>query len=115
MSAHSPVHGEGGGTGSDRAGPRRRERKGDARGNGSALANRARETEREEGRAGEETGADRLAPLGSERERGLPLTGGVRQSGGAGARPGWAELGQLGCISFFFFSGFSNSFSISFL
>jgi hypothetical protein len=80
------------------------------------LANRARETEREEGRAGEETGADRSAPLGSERERetarerGLPLTGGVRLSGSAGVRPGWAELGRLGCISFFFFSGFSNSF-----
>jgi hypothetical protein len=63
------------------------------------LANRAREAEREEGRVGEETGADRSAPLGSEREResaqerGLPLTGGVRLSGGAGARPGWAELG----------------------
>jgi hypothetical protein len=42
------------------------------------------------------TGADRLVPLDSERERegvrerGLPLTGGVRLSGGAGARPGWA-------------------------
>jgi hypothetical protein len=74
------------------------------------LANRAHEAEREEGHGGEETSAARLAPLGSERERGLPLTGGVRQSGGAGARPGWAELGRLGCISFFFFSGFSNSF-----
>jgi hypothetical protein len=42
------------------------------------------------------TGVDRLAPLGSEREREgthegeLPLTGGVRLSGGAVARPGWA-------------------------
>jgi hypothetical protein len=85
------------------------------------LANGSREVERKEGHTGEETGADRSAPLGSERERksalerGLPLTGGVRLSGGAGARPGWAELGRLGCISFFFFSGFSNSFSISFL
>jgi hypothetical protein len=85
------------------------------------LANRAREVEREEGRVGEETGADRLAPLGSKREResarerGLPLTGGVRLSGGAGTWPSWTELGQLGCISFFFFSGFSNSFSIYFL
>jgi hypothetical protein len=66
-------------------------------------------------------GADRLAPLGSEREREgarereLPLTGGVRLSGGAGARPGWAELGWLGCFFLFFFSGFSNSFSIYFL
>jgi hypothetical protein len=58
------------------------------------LANRAREAEREEGRAGEATGADRSAPLGSERgresarERGLPLTGGVRLSDGVGARLG---------------------------
>jgi hypothetical protein len=67
-----------------------------------------------------ETGADRSAPLGSEREREgaregeLPLTGGVRLSGGAGARPGWAELGRLGCFLLYFFSGFSNSFSIGF-
>jgi hypothetical protein len=66
------------------------------------------------------TGADRLAPLGSEREREgaregeLPLTGGVRLSDGAGARPGWADLGPLGCFTIFFFSEFSNSFSISF-
>jgi hypothetical protein len=33
------------------------------------LAARARETERERERAGEETGADRSAPLGRERER----------------------------------------------
>jgi hypothetical protein len=58
------------------------------------LAERAREAEREKERAGEETGADKTAPLGSEREREgargreLPLTGGVRLSGGAGARPG---------------------------
>jgi hypothetical protein len=54
-----------------------------------------RDRERERERA-KETGADRLAPLGSEREREgaqegeLPLTGGVRLSGGAGAWPGWA-------------------------
>jgi hypothetical protein len=95
--------------------------KGTRRATARQLANQAREAKREEGRAGEETGADRSAPMGNERERksmqerGLPLTGGVRRSGGAGARPGWAELGRLGCISFFFFSGFSNSFSISFL
>jgi hypothetical protein len=68
--------------------------KGTCGGNGSALANRARETERESERA-KETGADRSAPLGSEREREgahegeLPLICGVRLSGGAGARPGW--------------------------
>jgi hypothetical protein len=55
----------------------------------------ARQREKESERA-KETGADRLAPLGSERERDgthevePPLTGGVRLSGGAGARPGWA-------------------------
>jgi hypothetical protein len=65
--------------------------KGTRGGNGSALANRARETERESERV-KETGADRLAPLGSEREREgaregeLPLTGGVRLSGGEGTR-----------------------------
>jgi hypothetical protein len=42
------------------------------------------------------TGADRLVLVGSERDREgacegeLPLTGGVRLSDGAGARPGWA-------------------------
>jgi hypothetical protein len=51
------------------------------------------------------TGADRLAPLGSEREREdarereLPLIGGVRLSGGAGARPGWAGWAAF-CFSF---------------
>jgi hypothetical protein len=60
------------------------------------LAIRARETEREREHAGEVTGADRSAPAGSERERDgaregeLPLIGGVRLLGGAGARPGWA-------------------------
>jgi hypothetical protein len=58
-----------------------------------------RERERERGRAGEEAAADRWIPP-------------IRRRGHAGARPGWAELG---CFSFFFFSGFSNSFSISFL
>jgi hypothetical protein len=54
-----------------------------------------RDRERESERA-KETGADRLAPLGSERVREgahegePPLTGVVRLSGGAGARPGWA-------------------------
>jgi hypothetical protein len=84
--------------------------KGTRGGNSLALANRARETERESERA-KETRADRLAPLGSEREREgahegeLSLTGGVRLSGGAGARPGWAA---------FHFS-FSLNFLIPFL
>ena len=72
--------------------------KGTRGGNSSALVNQTRETERGSERV-KETGADRSAPLGSEREREgahereLPLTGGVRLSGGAGARPGWADLG----------------------
>jgi hypothetical protein len=64
------------------------------------LANRAREAEREEKRAGEEIGADRSAHWAASergrargRERELPLTGGVLLSGGAGTWPGWAELG----------------------
>jgi hypothetical protein len=85
------------------------------------LARRARKAEREEGRAGEETVADSLAPLGRERVREgargreLPLTGGTHLSGSAGARPGWAELGRLGCFAFFLFPEFPNCFSISFL
>jgi hypothetical protein len=54
-----------------------------------------------------EFGADKSAPLGSEREREgaregeLPLTGGVRPSGGAGARAhGLAGLsGSTGLLS----------------
>jgi hypothetical protein len=67
--------------------------KGTCGGNGSALANQARETEKESERA-KEIGADRLAPLGGERGREgahegePPLTGGVRLSGGASAWPG---------------------------
>jgi hypothetical protein len=38
-------------------------------GNGSALANQARETGRERANGRRKTGADRLVPLGSERER----------------------------------------------
>jgi hypothetical protein len=71
------------------------------------LANRAHEAEREEGRAGEETGADSLAPLGRERVRegargrGLAPTGGSHMSGGTGARahglagPSWAGWAAL--------------------
>jgi hypothetical protein len=76
-------------------------------GNGSALANPARETERE----GEVTGTDRLGPLDSEREKEgarerLAPTGGVRLSGAAGARgtgPSglvWAEMAFLISLEF---------------
>jgi hypothetical protein len=61
-------------------------------GNGEPVP---RDRERESERA-KETGADRSAPLNKEREREgtcegeLPLTGRVRLSGGAGARPCWS-------------------------
>jgi hypothetical protein len=45
--AHAPVHGGRGEGRSNREGPWRRESKGDARGNGSALVNQARATKRE--------------------------------------------------------------------
>jgi hypothetical protein len=69
-----------------------------ARGNGSATGDPGpRDRERERGSVRvKETGAERSTPLGSEREREgaregeLSLTGGVRLSDGAGARPGWA-------------------------
>jgi hypothetical protein len=92
------------------------------------LANRAREAEREEKRAGEETGADRLAPVGSEREREgarereLPLTGGVRLSGGAGARarglagPSWAAFSFSFSLDFLilFYRVFNSKFKLGF-
>jgi hypothetical protein len=84
------------------------------RGNGAATGNPSpqdRERERERGGGGKrKTGADRSAPLGSERgrtaadRRGPP----IRRRRHAGARPGWAAL------SFSFSLDFSNSFSISF-
>jgi hypothetical protein len=55
--------------------------KGTRGGNDSALANQARETEREGERAGEVTGADRLGPLGSERARESGRSGLRRQVG----------------------------------
>jgi hypothetical protein len=63
-----------------------------------------------------ETGADRSAPLGSEREREgaregeLPLTGGVRMSGRAGAR-----ARGLSGLSVLVWAAFSFSFSLNFL
>jgi hypothetical protein len=66
-------------------------------GNGSAIGSAGpQDRERKRARGPRKTGADRLGPLGSEREREgvrereLPLTGGVRLSGAAGARPGGA-------------------------
>jgi hypothetical protein len=113
-SACSLVHGRRGEGGTDRGGPRRREReKGRV---GQRLVDwrtgpaRQRESERE----GEETGTDNLAPLGSEREREgarerkLPLIGGSHLSGGAGARAcgraAWlGRAGPAGLLCLFLF------------
>jgi hypothetical protein len=82
---------------------RQRGKRGARRGKQLAPTSWPHSAERERGeRAGAETAADRWCPP-------------VRRRGLAGARPGWAELGRLGCFAFFFFSGFSNCFSISFL
>jgi hypothetical protein len=108
VSAHAPIHGERGGGGTDRAGPRHRERRKGRSGNGSATGDPG-PRDRERGSTWlKKTGTDWSAPLGREREResargrgDLPLTGGVRLSGGAGARArglagstwaGWATL-----------------------
>jgi hypothetical protein len=67
------------------------------------------------GRRGE-GGADREGPRRREKEKGCGGEAtGAHLSGDAGAWPGWVELGRLGCFAFFFFSGFSNCFFISFL
>jgi hypothetical protein len=66
----------------------------------SALTERTHQAERGSERAREETGANRLAPPGSgkergrDRERGPSLTGGTHLSGEAGARAAW--LGWIG-------------------
>jgi hypothetical protein len=86
------------------------------RGNSSATSELGPRGREGRGRAGEEIGADSLAPLGSEREREgarerkLPLTCGSHLSGGAGARPGWAELGRWAALPF----SFSLDFPIAF-
>jgi hypothetical protein len=91
-----------------------------ARGNGSATGEPGPPDRERESAQGRKIGTDRSTHLGSERGREgaregeLSLTCGVRLSDGAGTRPGWADLGWLGCFILFFFSGFSNSFSISF-
>jgi hypothetical protein len=119
------------------AGPRRRAEKADLtgrvhgaerekRGRAGATARHwrsrsARQREKESARA-MENWRRQIGPSGQrarERARGrgeLPLTGGVRLSGGADVRArGLAGLsGPPGLLSLFLFSGFSNSFSNSF-
>jgi hypothetical protein len=93
--------------------------KGTRGGNDSALANRARETEKE--RANRRR---KLAPTGwphwaaSERERACERKTAADRRGPPVRRHGraaWLGLvGRLGCFPISLFSGFSNSFSISF-
>jgi hypothetical protein len=113
---HSSIHGGRGEGRSDRKGPRHREREErGARGNDSATGELSPRG-REEKRAGEETGADRSAPLGSEREREgarereLPLTGGSAcQAVRARGRAAW--LGRAVLV----WAAFSFSFSLDLL
>jgi hypothetical protein len=120
VSAHALVHDECREGGSDREGPRRREReKRDARGNGSATGEPGpRGRGRREALRGKQhapTGrphrAESERERERERERKRPLTGGSHLSGGTGARPGWAELGCWGTFPF----SFSLDFLIPFL
>jgi hypothetical protein len=69
-SAHAPVHGECGGGGTDRAGPQRRERRKGRAGQrlGEWRSGPVRQREKGSTRV-KETGDDRSAPVGRERER----------------------------------------------
>jgi hypothetical protein len=69
-SAHALVHGERGGGRTDRAGPRRRERRKGRAGQrlGDWRSGPVRQRERGRVRV-KKTGADRLAPAGRERDR----------------------------------------------
>jgi hypothetical protein len=115
-SAHAPVHGGRGEGGSDKTGPRRRERKGDARGQrlstgepGPRNRGRGRASGRSNWRRQVGSTKQRARQGGRARgtaadRRGLP----VRRRG----RAAWLGLvGRLGCFLLFFFSRFSNSFS----
>jgi hypothetical protein len=107
------------GGGTDKEGPRRREReKGRTGQRLSAWQHRPARQRGKRGVEGKTTSADRSSPAGREREREsagdkatadrwIPL---VRRRGHA------AWLGRARLLGyFFFFFGFSNSFSISFL
>jgi hypothetical protein len=117
VSAHASVHGERGGGGTDRAGPRRREKKGAHGATAWRLAIRAREIERERERAGEESWRRQVGPSGQR----------AREGGRARGRTAADRLGppvrwrgraalmglvcRLGC---FLFLSFSLDFLIPF-
>jgi hypothetical protein len=125
MSVRALVHGGRGEGGADSAGPRRRE--GESERVGATvrrLVKRVGEAEREEGRMGDETGVDSLAPLGSEREReesagkGVAAEGWippVRRRRREGVRPGQAELGRPAALPFSFSLDFLIAFPFLFL
>jgi hypothetical protein len=128
VSAHASVHCERGEGGTDRVGPRHRERrKGRAeQWLGDWRTGPARQTEREH--AGKKTGADRLVPLGREREserarktgahrRGPPVRGGGPAPGTGPGGLVWAAFPFSFSLNFlipfpFLFLGFSNPNSI---
>jgi hypothetical protein len=75
--------------------------KGTRGGNGSALANRARETERERERTGEGNWRQQVGPTGQRESEGewalrVAPTGGARLSGREGARAR-TQAGLMGC------------------
>jgi hypothetical protein len=94
------------------------------RGNGSATGKMGPQSRERRGARERRNRRRQLGPTGQRaRERQESAREGVaadrwippvRRRRRAGARPGWAELGRLGCFAFFFFPGFSNCFSISF-
>jgi hypothetical protein len=104
------VHSGRGEGGADSAGPRHRER-GRARGGNGSTTGKAGPQSRERRRARRRGNRRRQpGPTGQrEGERGRAGEGvaavrwnpPVRRRGRAGARPGWAELGRLGCFAFF--------------
>jgi hypothetical protein len=119
-----PVHGERGEGETEKAGPRRRERerKEDTRGNGSRTGEPGpRDREREGERAGKGNWRRQVGPTGQRAREGGRTRGktAADRRGPPVRRRGhtaWLGLvGRLGYFLLFFFSGFSNSFSISFL
>jgi hypothetical protein len=121
-SASALVHGEREEGRADRGGPRRREReRASARGNDSASGRAGPQGRDGRGARGRRNRRRQLGPTRQRarerrvRGRELTLIGGSHLTCSAGARPGWPELGRLGCFGFFLFPEFPKCFSISFL
>jgi hypothetical protein len=121
VSAHAPVHGGRGEGETDRADPRRRERKRDTRGQQLGTGEPGpRDRERERERTGKGNWHRQVGPTGqraSEGGRARGRTVADRRGPPVRWRGHAAWLGlvaRLGCFLLFFFFGFFNSFSISF-